>query len=280
MQVKNAIYQGFRATRISWITETIYLLLFGLVVGVILLPFSFLVAIASVDLPAEVTDPLELGWFFWGSVALLVFVADLFTLMIIGMVQKIGVDKNNGISHSFESLVQYPFRNGRFTSFLLLSLITSVIGGVLGIIVYLLDNWLNIYSNNILYDDWILGIAEVIVLLILTPPILIATYSIIRDDSRLNAFVAGWKNYLNKFSDFSVMHLLALIPMAVIIALITFTGIAISWFGDGEQTMELFYILTLSFVIIVISLLLVFIGLPFYLLTVANGYEENNKTIA
>jgi hypothetical protein len=79
---------------------------------------------------------------------------------------------------------------------------------------------------------------------------------------------------MSKFQDLSLLNIFAILPVALVIALISFMGIAIDWVGEDETALELFYILSLSFVIIIVSFFMMFIALPYYFITMGNGEEE------
>jgi len=279
MTVRNSLNNGFNMVRLSWIWEIIYLITFGLIMSVILLPFAFLVAIASVGIGDDVTNPFEFGLFFWASVLVLSYVSILFIVMMVGMIQKIGEDKSRGVLLEMEDLIKYPFQYGRFQAFAFLALITLAIYGGLNLLLLGGQQLFSIYSNDAVWDDWLWTILQIVVFLVITPPFIMACHRIIKDQSRNDAFISALKRYNTNFQNTSVLNLLSVVPIAIVIGLISFLGTVISWVGDGNTAQELFYILALAFGIIVVSLFMVFIAMPYYLITIGNSEEETTNPI-
>jgi len=274
MSVRTTLSDSYSIVKSSWSKETTYLISFGLLMGIIILPFAFLVAIAAVGVEETVNNPFDMGLFFWESIFLLVLVSNLFILMSIGMMQKIGNDRRTGKVDDMETLIKHPFQKGRFGSFVLLSLLTTVIFLIAGGIFIGIDLLFNITENNVVWANIVLTFFEVITFLLLTPPLIFASRQIITDKSRRDAFMNGWREYGRRFSNATAVNIVAFLPIAAVIALITFAGLAISWVGDEETALNLAYILGLSFVIIIAGLAILFVMLPYYVITVGNSHHE------
>lgn len=307
MDIMNTVNEGYQITRKSWFSQAVYAIVFSFIFSLVIIPFAFLVAIGAVlrfgttttnetiniTTFTQLLDDVIAQPFFWGTIYLLTLVGVILVSMAIGMLQYIGLRKyeNNGLS--LEDSLKHPFVNGRFLPFILLGFLESILIGIIGAIMYLARDFLNlnqtvtinslndVISNFLTLENIVYLVLQLIIYLIVIPPFMISCLSIIDDKSRYNAFVTGWQNYFRSFVFIEGVTIVSLIPIGVIGVLVSLIGVGISTITGFESTTttsltatELAIILSLSFVIILLGFLTLIFLFPLFLNTIGKGYEE------
>ena len=308
LAVINTVKNGIDITKKGWFSQSVYAIIFSFFFGLIIVPFSFLVAIASVmrgDISNTSQGPVITNLnqflddfvknpFFWASIYLLLLVGLTFVCILIGMLQFIGMKKYNTEPLSLEENLKYPFKNGRFIPFLLLAFLESIVIGIIGGLLTILRDALDlnkvitvnsisdVINNFFTWQNMVYLIVSLVVYLILIPPLLISCFAIIHDKAKFDAFIIGWKNYFKSFLVFEEVTFVSLIPMGVVVILFALIGLGIASVTGFETTTvtttisasDLTIILSLSFIIVLLSFVLLLFLLPMFLNTVGKSYED------
>ena len=308
MTVMNTVNEGYQMTKKSWFSQAVYTIVFSVIFSLIMIPFAFLVAIGAflrgdlidqttqlnITTFSELLDDIVAHPVFWFSIYLLVLVAIIFFSMALGMVQFIGIKKFKNEPLNLEDSIKYPFTNGRFLPFLLLGFLESILVGILGVLMYIVRDFLDlnttttvtslndVINNFLTWQNIVYLILTVVVYLIVIPPYIISCLSIIEDKSRYNAFALGWKGYVKSFLYFEGVTIVSLIPVGVVAILVALIGVGISTITGFETTVtassltttEFALMLTLSFVIILLGFLMIVFLLPFFYNSMGESFEE------
>ena len=309
MTIMDTVSDGYTMTKKSWFSQAVYAIIFSFIFSLIIIPFAFLVAIGAV-LRGDLTDSnsqlrintlnaliddIIANPFFWITMYLLILVVLIFVSILIGMLQNIGLQKYNNNGYSLEDNIKFPFHTKRLFPFILLAFLESIIITVVGGFLNLTRDFLNLNDqpvvnslddllNNLLtLENLVYTIISVILFLIVIPPFMISCLAIVEDKATYNAFVFGWVKYAKSIIYFEGVTVISLIPIVIITILMAIIGIGIATV-TGFQTdavtpssltaNELAIVLGLSFIIILLSFLVLIFLLPFFFNSMGKSFED------
>ena len=264
MTIMHTVNEGWEMTKKSWFSQAVYSIVFIFIVSFVIIPFAFLVAIGAVlrfgtttandtiniTTFTQLLDDIIAEPFFWGTIYLLFLVSVILFSMALGMIQYIGLRKfdNNGLS--LEDSLKYPFTQGRFLPFILLGFLESILMGIVGAIMYLARDFLNlnqtvtinslndVINNFLTIENIVYLVLQVVIYLVVIPPFLIGCLSIIEDKTRYNAFIIGWQNYFRSFIFIEGVTIVSLVPIGAIAVLVSLIGVGMSSITGFESTVE------------------------------------------
>ena len=312
MNIMTTVNDGYSITKKSWFTQAVYGIIFSTIFGLIIMPFAFLVAIAAVlrgDLTNDNTnlaldtfnkliDDIIAQPFFWLSIYLLSLVCIIFVTMLLGMIQLIGIKKFNNESFTLEDNIKYPFRLNNLLPFILLAFLESIVFVIIAGFLNLFRDFLDLNTTTTVsslsdlinsfftWQNILYLIVSIIIYLIFIPPYLISCLSIAENKAKYNAFIAGWKNYINSIVFFEGVTIISLIPAALGIIVISIVGVGITMVAGFDTTTtttsnltanELAIILSLSFVIVLLVFAILIFLLPFFVNSLGKSYEEQKS---
>ena len=208
MTVMNTVNEGYNITKKSWLSQSVFAVIFLFIFGLIMLVFFYLVSTSSA-LKRELSNPsgglvitnlnsllddIVKNPISWTSIYLFIIFILIFGCIQIGMLQFIGINKYSTNNLSLKNYIIYPFRNGRFLPFLLLAFLESIVVGIMGAILILLQDFLyanyqtttiktmtDVLTNFLTWQNIVYGIGLFIILLIFVPPFFISCFAIIHD---------------------------------------------------------------------------------------------------
>lgn len=308
MSIINTVNEGYTITKKSWFTQMVYTIVFSFIFSIIIVPFTFLVAIASVlrsdynngtvnmtiNTFNEFVDDVSANPLFWFSVYLLILVIMVFVTMLLGMIQLIGLKKFKNENGSLEDNIKFPFRTQRLLPFILLAFIESIIIAIIGIFLNAVRDFLDlntfatpgslndVINNFISLENIAYMIITLVIYLIFIPPFMIACLAIAEDKAKYNAFVVGWTDWIKSFAYFEGVTIVSLVPTAIVVIFIAVIGVGITevvGYGPNVSTTDLSandlaIVLTLTFGIILCAFVLLIFLLPFYFNSMGKSFED------
>lgn len=308
MSIMNTVNEGYTITKKSWFAQTVYVIVFTFIFSIIIIPFSFLVAITAVlrndynngnmDVAIntfnDLIDDMVANPLFWITVYLLILVMMVFISMLLGMVQLIGKKNFSHENGSLEDSIKHPFRTQRLLPFILLAFLESIVIAIVGVFLNFVRDFLNlnttttveslndVINNFISLENIAYMIISLAIFLIFIPPFMISCLAIAEDKAKYNAFIVGWTDWAKSFVYFEGVTIVSLIPTAIVLVLISLIGVAMTevvGYGPTVSTTdltanELAIILTLSFGIILLFFVMLIFLLPFYFNAMSKSFDD------
>ena len=302
------VNDGYTITKKSWFTQAVYAIVFSFIFSIIIIPFSFLVAITSVlrddynngtinmtiNTFNDFIDDVAANPLFWITVYLLILVVMIFVTMLLGMVQLIGIKKFKNENGSLEDNLKFPFRTQRLFPFILLAFLESIIIAIIGVFLNFVRDSLDlntvatpeslndIINNFIALENIAYMVITLVIYLIFIPPFMISCLAIAENKAKYNAFTVGWVDYVKSLVYFEGVTVVSLIPTAIVVVFIALIGVGINdvvGYGTNVSTTDLSandlaIILTLTFGIILLAFALLLFLLPFYFNSMGKSFED------
>lgn len=284
MIVNNSVNQGYQNAKNHWLSQGIFVLVYSVVVGFLILPFAFFVAITSTILDEGGENEFSgASVLFWISIAILVLAGIMFVAMLMGTLQHRALEKDKSQTFMFEEALKHSFTNGRFRSYAIFSGYFFLINALIGLISWVLREGLGLnetHDYGIL--DIIMNTISLIVMIILLSTANLSALAIAEGEATSDAFVLGWKKFYNRIIDLFAINSVAMIPLAITITITALVGVLLGEVGpedtnEDESAGELVITFSLILIIIIVQLFLLFFVFPLYAAIVAKG-AENSKT--
>jgi hypothetical protein len=285
MTINVSVKEGYQNTRQFWFSQGIFALLYSIIVGFLILPFAFFVAITATILDEDgETEFSGESVLFWISIAFIVFTGIMFVAMLMGTLQHRALEKEKGQEFPFEDALKHPFIEGRFRSYLIFSGYFFLLNAVIGLISWGVSEILGLNESDHDYGvvDIIVNMVSLIVLVVLMSAANLSVLAIANGEATSDAFSLGWKKFYASMVNLFAINFAGLIPLAIPITITALIGVLIDEVSpdneEDESAGELAIILFLTLIIIIVQLFLLFFAFPLYAAIVARG-SENTKSV-
>ena len=309
MTVMNTVNEGYNITKKSWLSQSVFAVIFLFIFGLIMLAFSYLVSTSSA-LKRELSNPSEglvitnlnslldsivKNPIFWTSIYLLLIITLFLGCIQIGMLQFIGINKYSTNNQSLGTYFIYPFKNGRLIPFLFLAFFESLVIGIIGAILILLQDVLyanyqtttiktmtDVLTNFFTWQNLVYSISSFIILLIFVPPFFISCFAIIHDKAHYSSFIYGWKSYFKSFFKFEEITFVSFIPIGGFGIIVVLIGLLVASMTGFTNAVDLTAItannmslmLSLSIIVFILTFYMLLFFLPLFLNIIGEKYEE------
>ena len=305
----NTVNEGYNITKKSWLSQSVFAVIFLFIFGLIMLAFSYLVSTSSA-LKRELSNPSEglvitnlnslldsivKNPIFWTSIYLLLIITLFLGCIQIGMLQFIGINKYSTNNQSLGTYFIYPFKNGRLIPFLFLAFFESLVIGIIGAILILLQDVLyanyqtttiktmtDVLTNFFTWQNLVYSISSFIILLIFVPPFFISCFAIIHDKAHYSSFIYGWKSYFKSFFKFEEITFVSFIPIGGFGIIVVLIGLLVASMTGFTNAVDLTAItannmslmLSLSIIVFILTFYMLLFFLPLFLNIIGEKYEE------